>query len=559
MIIGPRDRRRFLKDMGGMAAALAAVRVPGPLLVTLGRKPEPVPPIQDPRLKTLADAALEAARSAGATYADVRLSHTRIRGGEPGTGTIYGASLVVEDAEDMEVGVRALVAGYWGFASGPVWSAEEMARLGAEAAAQAKANALDGVRRVALAPAPKVPDGHWTMPVERDPFEVSPLEVEDFLVGMVEYAITRPGVFGGVGTDFTFFTQAKLLATSDGSYCSQQTYRAEGSCNFNVGVPQNGGAQELTGLTCLGPAGMGFELWTADHIPQVRDHTIYEEIARLVERTRENLMLPVKPVPIGRYDAVFDAASVQGLAAETLGRATELDRAMGYEANQGGTSYLNDPEHMLGSFQAGAAALTLTGDRSVAGGCATVKWDDEGVEPDECVLVKAGVLQDFQTSRESAGWLKDTYARAGRICRSHGFCAAPSAMEPPMLHVPNLAVAPGPDAHRGYAELLAGVADGVAIESAGFDMDFQHSSGLGTGRIFEVKRGKKTARLVEAGFLFRATELWKGLQDLGGEASVRRFGRAESKGAPAQQGYFSASAPPALVKQLALINPLRKA
>ncbi|MBX6331120.1 MAG: hypothetical protein IRY91_04665, partial [Gemmatimonadaceae bacterium] len=61
------------------ATVAAAAAVPRPLLVQLGRTWEPVPPIEDPRLKELAARGPAAARGAGATYADVRLTYTRSR------------------------------------------------------------------------------------------------------------------------------------------------------------------------------------------------------------------------------------------------------------------------------------------------------------------------------------------------------------------------------------------------------------------------------------------------------------------------------------------------
>src|SRR5690606_18852292 len=140
---------------------------------------------------------------------------------------------------------------------------------------------------------------------------------------------------------------------------------------------------------------------------------------------------------------VLDAPSMVALLDRTLGRATELDRALGYEANAGGTSYLNDPFGMLGSYEAGAPLLTVTGNRSEPGGLATVQWDDEGVRPDTFPLVENGVLTDFQTTRESAGWLEDYYARTGRPFRSHGCANAPAAVDPPLQHTPNLVLTPG--------------------------------------------------------------------------------------------------------------------
>ena len=374
------DRRGFLGGLIGASGAWAYRKVP--LLVRLGSSPEPIPPIQDPRLKALADVALDAARTSGARYTDVRLTHTRKR--------VFDGDFGL-NSEAMAVGVRAMVAGYWGFASGPAWSREEMARLGSEAVHQAKANTVDGPREVTLAPVQSVPNGHWVMPA-RDPFEVSPFEISDFLKGLQIFGEEQPNVL--VHPKAVFVTQGKLLATSEGSYCSQQLYRSWGSYRITVVDPKSDERAQRD-LLCLSPAGLGWELWTAPNIPQVREHGIREEILQVIQLMKADLKLPVKPVEVGRYDTIFDAASIQNIAAQSLGQATQLDRALGFEANESGTSYLNDPTRMVGTYAAGSQLLTFTGSRSVPGGAATVRWDDEGVPPDECTLVKDGVLQDL--------------------------------------------------------------------------------------------------------------------------------------------------------------------
>lgn len=544
-------RRSFLKASATAAAVLA---VPRPLLVQLGRTPEPVPPIEDPRLKALTARALESARAAGAHYADVRLTHTRTRMFWP---------LFTHDEEALTVGVRALVDGYWGFASGPVWSPDEMARLGREAMHHAKVGAVGKPRTVELAPAPAVQDGHWTMPVELDPFTLSPLEIEDYLQSLQIYA---KNLMAGVRVNnATCVMQATAFASTAGSYCSQRTYHtggvfvAEARLMEADKVPRLSDKTAMFSLDCLSFAGLGWELYTAERIPKVRDEPLREVIRRRIEETQEMLRLPIKPVEVGRYDTVFDPLSTALLLDRTLGRATELDRALGYEANAGGTSYLNDPFGMLGKYEAGAPNLTVTGNRSEPGAVATVQWDDEGVVPDTFPLVKDGILTDFQTTRESAGWLRDYYHKTGMPFRSHGCANAPAAVDAPLQHNPNLVLTPGREA-LDFDALVAGMDEGLAIKRVGLDMDFQNSSGLGTGdEIYEVKKGKRVARLASAGFLFRATELWKGILTLGGPEAVRRYGMRSAKGEPTQRCYHSVSAPPAVVKQLTVIDPLRKA
>jgi len=529
--------RRDLLKVGASAAALATI--PRSLLAQLGSRPELVPPIQDPRLKALALRGVDAARAAGASYADVRLSHTRLRGFRADVRSIG-------DRESMVVGARALVNGYWGFASGPVWSPDEMARLGREAVHQAKANTLGDSRVVELAPTPVVADGHWVMPVEIDPFEISPFEIVDHLRGL-DYFVGRFPNFGATINGCEFHVQEKAFASSDGSYCTQRIYRSSGA----FGVRLRRKAIDLSGsLDRLTPVGMGWELYTGQ---PVRDY-----IEQLVAEVEEDAKLPMRPVDVGRYDTVCDAWSVAELVDATLGRATELDTALGYEANAGGTSYLNDPLAMLGTYKVGPAGITVTANRSEKGGAGTTKWDDEGVAPEDFALVKDGVLADFQTTRESAGWIADFYGKRGSPVRSHGCASAPSALEVPLTHVPNLTLTSGREA-RDFNASVAAVKKGIAVRAMQVDMDFQHVTGLATGRVYEIKDGKRVARLNGAGFLFRATDLWKSLAALGGPASVRRFGHDAQKGEPAQRTYHSVTSPTAAFEQLTLIDVLRKA
>ncbi|HEY9480029.1 MAG TPA: metallopeptidase TldD-related protein, partial [Gemmatimonadaceae bacterium] len=476
----------------------------------------------------------------GASYADVRLSHSRTR-------SVGYRVDSIGDGESMVVGARALVNGYWGFASSPVWSPDELARLGREAVHQAKANALGPARAAEMAPAPVIADGHWIMPVEIDPFEISPFEIVDYQASLINFVRQHDG-FASDGASCTFSVQEKAFASSEGSYCTQRLYRSEG--RFGIKLQRDRLPVVVGALDRLTPAGLGWELYKGQPL---RDY-----IVQLMAEMEEDAKLPVKPVDVGRYDTVCDAASVATLADRTLGRATELDRALGFEANATGTSYLNDPPTMLDRYEAGAPTMTLTAERSEKGGAATTKWDDEGVAPDDFTLVKGGVLADFQTMREGARWLEAPYLKRGSPVRSHGNAAAPSALEAPLTHTPNLALAPGAK-KLDFDAAIAELGRGIAVRQMGVDMDFQSSSGLGTGRVYEVKGGKRVARLNGAGFLFRSTDLWKALKALGGAESLRRFGHKASKGEPAQSTYHSVTAPPATFEQLTMIDVMRKA
>jgi len=464
--------------------------------------------------------------------------------------------------ERMQVGVRALLDGHWGFAAGGHWSRDEMVRLGRAAVHQAKANAVGprGRGLVTLAPVAPVMNGHWATPVVLDPFVIDPALIYDILRSTERYIEShRPWpsriAKHHIGADYHFHREAKAFASTAGSYYTQRLDRSWGRLEIRLERTDD---EDVRGhLDSLSPTGRGFELY--------RDQDLRAVTEQLLDELLLEATLPVAPVEVGRYDTVFDARAVAALLDQTLGRATELDRAMGYEANATGTSYLDDPLRMVGSYPVAAPSITVTANRTEPGGCATVQWDDEGVapEPDGFTLVQDGILTDFQTTRESAPWLHDYYTAARRPERSHACAAAPAAIYAPLVHTPNLVLAPGRD-RQDVDDLIGTLKNGIALKSWGtdlsFDMDFQSLNGLGDqGVFYKVKDGRRVARLKNAGLLFRSPELWKGVLALGGPASRRRYGLSATKGEPPQATYHSVTAPPALFQQLTLIDTRRKA
>jgi TldD protein len=283
----------------------------------------------------------------------------------------------------------------------------------------------------------------------------------------------------------------------------------------------------------------------------------------IAQATANRLAQPpvVRPVDIGRYDIVCDAATVAGLVAKTLVQPTELDRAMGYEANVGGTSYLMHPAEMVGAYQIAAPLLTLTANRSQPGGYATVRWDDEGVVPDDFTLVKDGVLVDFQTTRESAAWLASAYQRLGKSVRSHGCAYTEFAEDIPMAHPPNIVLQPS-EQSISFDDMVKETKRGIAVMGGSVKTDQQGKNGTVTGQpgyMREILNGKLGAILTGGGVLFNTTELWKNLIAIGGAASASDRLAGSSKGEPRQGAAYSIRAVPAKFTNLPVFDVLRKA
>ena len=511
----------------------------------------------DPELvRSLAMKAIDAAKAAGATYADVRL--TRILRQDL---TAYWHEEnwhVDDDGTHVGLGVRALVNGYWGFAGTPYWTADEAARVATTAVAQAKVNAKGPSRAVDFTPMPGV-TGSWHTPITVDPFRISLEEKVEFLRATIvtarhmlpEQAGPNTSVGPGLAGSFyraAFTRQEHALATTDGNYVTQTLYRT--LAEMPIGWRTDGGYTSVSaqGVT---EAGRGWEM-----IPDAR---VLDQLPGMLDKLLFYVALPGKPVDVGRNTIVCDATTIAGLVDATFGRATEVDRALGYEANASGTSYLGpDPLAVLGTAVANSA-VTLTANRSLPTGLATVQWDAEGMRPEDFTLVRDGMLVDYQTTREQAAWLTPWYARAGTPVRSHGCAAAENATFLTMQMSPNLTLAPAAGG-GSFEDLVSGLADGLAIEGGATTTDFQCRNGvIQDGKIFQVKHGKRVAILKNAAILFSTTDLWKKLIALGGAASVVHVPGSETKGEPSQRTFHTLSAVPAAFKDIAVVDMSKKA
>lgn len=498
-------RRRFLRT--GSVAALA-VACPFSF-AEAQRRIAVAPRVGSPDLKALTEAALEAARAAGATYADVNFRSMLQEQSGLDEQDLFSPYF----ATRYSWGVRALVNGYWGFVGlDGTATVDDIAQMARDATAEAKTAAKGKTRIVELAPTPVV-TGTWTTPIEVDPFAVSYEEKYDYLAGLNDW-VSRlwPDIrcMGG----FSCRRDEHTFASSEGSYITQTTYLTRGNWGF---LTERDWVMEKNGYLSadfLSVAGAGWEY--------VRKSPIRERAMQLIEEALRSRR--PKPVDVGRYDIVFDAPAMAHFLDASVGTATQLDRAMGYKANGVGTTYLNDPAEMLGTFKVGSPLLTVTTNRSMPQGAATVKWDDEGVAPSEATLVKDGILADYQTTREAASWIASYYNRVGMPVRSNG-CACVFGSAPPMQRTPNLVMRPGTQ-NVTFEDLVKDTKRGLAVLGGGMiRTDFQALNGtFRYGRVYEVINGKLGTPIDNALVEYRAPEFWRNLKAIGGAQSAAPFG-----------------------------------
>jgi TldD protein len=251
----------------------------------------------------------------------------------------------------------------------------------------------------------------------------------------------------------------------------------------------------------------------------------------------------------GVYDLVLHPSHLWLTIHESIGHSTELDRALGWEANFAGTSFLT-PES-IGKVRIGSPIVNFVADRTQPGGLATVGYDDEGVEGQRWYLVKDGLFVDWQTTRDLAPLV-------GRN-RSYGCLHGESWEMVPFPRMPNVSLEPSEQA-TSLQELVSGVERGILIHGDGsFSIDQQRYNFQFGGQIFrEIVKGKVGAMLRDVAYQSRTTDFWQSCDGLGGPETYQLGGAFnDAKGEPLQLSRVSHGAPVARFRRISVLNTAR--
>ena len=496
--------------------------------------------------RELAMRALDAARSAGAAYADVRVSRNRNQSISTRERQITG----FDDGETFGFGVRVLANGAWGFAASKDLTLDEATRVARQAVAQARANAAARTRPVELAPVEAVPDGRWSSPVEIDPFGVAIEDKVGLLLRANEAALAVPRA-RFVTSSMFFAQEEKTFASTDGSYTVQTLFRSYPQMTVTA-VDAQGGDFQTRQSTPVQPMGLGYE--------HVRDADLVGNAPRWAEDAVAKLS--ARSVDPGRYDLVLMPSHLFLTIHESIAHPTELDRIMGYEANYAGTSFIYPIADYLGKFRYGQDIMNIQAERSAPGSLATIGWDYEGVRPDEYLIVKNGMLNDLQTTREQAPWLGEWYASQGKPVRSHGNSYAQSWSDVQFQRMPNVNLMPHPERDVSVDELVSGIQNGILIEGRGsYSIDQQRYNAQFGGQVFhEIKNGRVGDMLKDVAYQIRTPEFWNSMDLIGGRSTYFVGGSFnDGKGQPSQSNAVSHGCPPARFRQVNVINTGRRA
>src|SRR5216683_1433481 len=271
-------------------------------------------------LSDLADAALQRAADLGAGHADFRAE--RVKGQRIGLSD--GNLETLFDADELGLAVRVVVDGTWGFAAAVDLTTEAAARAAEEAVDVARVAAAINTERIELADEPGYGDVSWVSSYEIDPFSVNVAEKVALLAEWSTGLLAHDRIDH---VDASLYQVKECKYYSDGvTTATQQRVRLHPTVTA-VALEESGRFETMR--TLAPPAGRGHEYLTGGPISA--------ELAELPGLLAEKLAAP--PVQAGHYDLVIDPSNLWLTIHESIGHATELDRALGYEAAYAGTSF----------------------------------------------------------------------------------------------------------------------------------------------------------------------------------------------------------------------------
>lgn len=485
-------------------------------------------------LASLTDAAITTAKSLGASHVDVRVERTR-------TGILSLRDAKPETQSDetiIGIGVRVIVNGAWGFASSPDLSVETAKSLANTAVAMAKTSKPLSTELVSLANEPAYPNKSWVSSYEIDPFTVSDSERKDRLASLSSKLLASSSV-NHTSAMTMYVKEQKHYADSNGTSTTQQRVRIQTQIEA-ISIGEHGFESMRT---LAQPAGYGWE-WMGNSIWNW-DKEIDELPSLLAEKVKAPSVEP------GRYDLLIHPSNLWLTIHESIGHATELDRAMGYEANYAGTSFAT-PEK-LGKLKYGSDLMNVTGDRVTEHGLSTVGWDDEGVAAQRWDIVKDGLLVGYQLDRRIA-------ARVNQD-RSNGCAFADSPAHVPIQRMPNVSLQPNPNG-PSLDELISSVEDGIYIlGDKSWSIDMQRYNFQFTGQQFHrIKNGKLAGQLKDVAYQATTTDFWGAMKAVGGPSTYVLGGAFNcGKAQPGQVAAVSHGCPAAVFDKINILNTVAEA
>ena len=344
-----------------------------------------------------------------------------------------------------------------------------------------------------------------------------------------------------VTSGLALLREMKTLVTSEGTNIAQTIIRV--SPLFAATAIGTGDFQSYEEE--LAPRGSGWEYVESLNLPGNAE--------RWASLAAEKLT--ATSVEAGQYDLILDPTNLWLTIHESIGHPTELDRAIGEEANYAGTSFVAPPEKVIGQLKYGPAIMNVQADRTQEGSLSRVAWDDEGVPADQWLIVEKGIFKDYQTTREQVARIQ----KLTGVTRSHGCSFAESWNAVQFQRMPNISLLPG-DQDTGLNEIVAATERGIVIRNRGsWSIDHQRYNFQFSGQTFhEVRNGKVVRMLRDVAYQSNTPMFWSSMDMIGGKSSYWMGGSFnDGKGEPSQSNSVSHGCVPARFRNVTILNTAR--
>jgi TldD protein len=500
--------------------------------------------------KQLADVALNAARSKGAAYVDVRIGRYL----NQFIITREDKVLNIVDTESYGMGIRVIAGGCWGFSATDKLDRDNIARSAEMAVSIAKENARLQSQPVQLAPQKGYGEVSWKTPIIKNGFDIPIKEKADMLLAVNDAAMKSGASF--IDTALFLVNEQKYFASTDGSYIDQDIHRIWPTFTVTKIDDKTGKFETRDSLGA--PMGMGYEYLTPDEGQKIRTvTTLYRDRYDMLEDARLAAVqagekLAARSVEPGKYDLVLDPSNLYLTIHESSGHPTELDRVLGYEANFAGTSFLTLDKWKTKKFNYGSKLVNIVADKTQPGSLGAVGYDDEGVGCKEWDIIKDGTLVNYQAIRDQAHIIG--------LNESHGCCYSQSWQDVQFQRMPNISLRPGTTPLMPH-DLIKNVEKGIYIVGAGsYSIDQQRYNFQFSGQLFyEIRNGKIGSMLKDVAYQANTQEFWNACSAICDQRDYRLGGTFfDGKGQPPQSNAVSHGAATARFNGINVINTARK-
>lgn len=500
--------------------------------------------------KKMADVALNAAKSKGATYTDVRIG--RYLNQYVITRENKVENLV--DTESVGMGIRVIANGCWGFAATDKLDNDSIAKAAAMAVAIAKENSRIQAEPVQLVPQKGFGEVSWKTPIEKNGFEVPMKEKTDLLLSVNDAALK--GGANYVNSIIFLVNEQKYFASTEGSYIDQDIHRIWPTFAITKIDDKTGNFETRQSLSA--PRGMGYEYLEPRESDKLHGITTrYRDRYDMLEDAKAGApqvaeKIKAKSVEAGKYDLVLDPSHLWLTIHESVGHPSELDRVLGYEANFAGTSFLTLDKWKSGKFNFGSKNVNIVADKTQPGSLGAVGYDDEGVEAKKWDIIKDGILVNYQAIRDQAHIIG--------LKESQGCCYADSWSDVQFQRMPNVSLQPGKDP-LSVDDMIKNVEKGIyIIGDSSFSIDQQRYNFQFSGQLYyEIKNGKIAGMLNDVAYQSNTQEFWNSCAAVCDKRDYRLGGSFfDGKGQPEQVSAVSHGSSTSLFKGVNVINTKRK-